>query len=111
MSATEDWRRIKDLFLQALERGPREREALLSGEPDRAIAAEVSSLLTAHEEAGQFIEKPRVVGQSGLLEAITGTWAVGRRVGPYKVLRHLGRGTLGSVFQARHLERDEDVAF
>jgi serine/threonine protein kinase len=110
MSVTDDWRKVKELFLQALEREPREREALLSREPDRVLAAEVSSLLEAHEEAGEFIERPRVVGQSGLLEAITGTWAVGRRIGPYKVLRQLGRGTLGSVFQARDVERDEDVA-
>lgn len=110
MSATDDWRRVKELFLQALERGPREREALLREVPDRVLAAEVSSLLLAHEGAGEFIERPRVVGQSGLLEAITGTWAVGRKIARYKVLRQLGRGTLGSVFQARDVEADEDVA-
>ena len=109
MSVTDDWRRIKDLFLQALEREPQERAALLSGLPARD-AAEVSSLLSAHDSAGGFIDQPRVLGQSGLLEAITGTWAVGRRIGPYEVLRQLGRGTLGSVFQARDVERGEDVA-
>ena len=110
MSTIDDWRRVKELFLQALEREPPEREALLADVSDRVLAAEVSSLLEAHEEAGEFIERPRVVGQSGLLEAITGTWAVGRRIGPFKVLRQLGRGTLGSVFQARDVERGEDVA-
>jgi serine/threonine protein kinase len=110
MSVSDDWRRTKELFLQALERDPREREALLRAVPDRVLAAEVSSLLVAHEGAGEFIERPRVVGQSGLLEAITGTWAIGRRIGRYKVLRQLGRGTLGSVFQARDEEADEDVA-
>jgi serine/threonine protein kinase len=110
MTVVDDWRRVKDLFLQALEREPGEREALLSTVPDKVLAAEVSSLLAAHEEAGEFIQRPRVVGQSGLLEAITGTWAVGRKIGRYKVLRQLGRGTLGAVFQARDEERDEDVA-
>ena len=109
MSDAAGFKRIKDLFLQALEREGRDREALLRDEAPE-VRAEVGSLLSAHEAAGEFIERPRVVGQSGLLEAITGTWAVGRRIGRYQVLRQLGRGSLGMVFQARDLEGGDDVA-
>ena len=109
MSDASAFKRIKDLFLQALEREGRERDALLRDELPE-VRAEVGSLLSAHAAAGEFIERPRVVGQSGLLEAITGTWAVGRRIGRYQVLRQLGRGSLGMVFQARDLEGGDDVA-
>ena len=110
MTDDTGFKRVKDLFLQALEREGRDREALLRGVEDPAVAAEVSSLLSAHEAAGEFIERPRVVGQSGLLEAITGTWAVGRRIDRYQVTRQLGRGSLGIVFQARNVEGGDDVA-
>ncbi|HVS01807.1 MAG TPA: serine/threonine-protein kinase [Thermoanaerobaculia bacterium] len=110
MAASDDWRRIKDLFLQALERDPKEREGFLGRVGDESLRAELGSLLEAHEEAGEFIARPRVVGQSGLLEAITGNWALGRRMGPYRITRQLGRGSLGSVFAARDEEQGSDVA-
>ena len=109
MTDAAAFKRIKDLFLQALEREGRERDALLRDEAPE-VREEVGALLSAHEAAGEFIERPRVIGQSGLLEAITGTWAVGRRIGRYQVLRPLGRGGLGMVFQARDLEGGDDVA-
>jgi serine/threonine protein kinase/tetratricopeptide (TPR) repeat protein len=94
----ERWQRLQELFHAAIPLGPRERERLLSeacGE-DTVLRMEVDRLLAAHERPGGIIESP-VEGPD--------TWpdqdeasAVGRRFGPYRAMRELGRGGMGAVY-------------
>ena len=86
----ERWARIKAAFQTAAELGPGYRTAFLdqacADEPD--LRQEVEALLFASDSAGDFIEVPA-------LEPFAG-----RRVGPYRLMRELGHGGMGTVYLA-----------
>ena len=94
-----DWPRVKELFHDALERGPAERAAFLSAScaDDPAMRAEVERLLAAHGEAGEFIEQSPVA-------------LAGRVIGHYKIDRAVAAGGMGQVYVAHDLELGRTVA-
>lgn len=109
MGAT-DWQQVKQLFHQALDLTPEERSALLRSACVGAegIRAEVEALLRAHERAGAFIAEPALV-EAGLASPVVEDGAdagpvAGRRIGPYEIVRELGRGGMGAVFLARRAD-------
>jgi eukaryotic-like serine/threonine-protein kinase len=81
---------IEDLFEAALERTPQEREGWLreaAGE-DGNLLAEVSALLAAHERAeAAFAEAER-----------------SSAIGPYRLIREIGRGGMGVVYLAERAD-------
>ena len=102
----ERWQRVKDLLQAALDRPPAEQQAFLSHEcaGDDELRKEVESLLSYQSQEQRFIETSaadvamRLLGQDD-------TAAVGQRIGPYRVIREIGRGGMGTVYLAR---RDDD---
>jgi non-specific serine/threonine protein kinase/serine/threonine-protein kinase len=88
------WARISDLFAQALEYPPAARAAFIESLrlKDEAAAAELASLLEAHDRPGEFLPMLPV-----LLEPRDLT---GRLVGAYRLLRLLGAGGTGAVYLA-----------
>ena len=102
------WKRVEQVLDQLLEAEPSERAALLerlaAGDP--SLRREVEELLAADEAAGGFLERPAfaVLGITGETPLPVPTDASGRRIGPYRLLRQLGRGGMGTVHLAERAD-------
>jgi len=100
---SDRFQRCEELFHAALALEAAAREAFLEEAcaTDRGLRAEVERLLSAHARAGDFIGSPAV--------APPATWAgaeewAGRRIGPYSIVRELGRGGMGAVYLAERAD-------
>ena len=91
------WQRAMALFDNALD-GPRDDYAahLASIESDPAVRAEVESLLAATNETRGFFDRtPRVDSLTAIPEMPAGT-----RVGSWRIVRTIGHGGMGAVYEA-----------
>jgi serine/threonine-protein kinase len=101
------WSAVEDLFHRALAVDPNARddwlEAACRGDED--LRSEVGSLLRAREAAGDQLESlvQRTAAELTLPVVPQGE----RRIGPYRLLRELGRGGMGVV----HLAERADGAY
>src|SRR5688572_18521198 len=105
--SSEDWQKLKTVFHATLELGPEERQAFLAHACDgnEDLLARVQRLLASHNESGSFLASPALVDAgfitTGEHAAVNGTQTlVGERIGPYQVIREIGRGGMGTVFLA-----------
>src|SRR5262245_23867045 len=90
----DQWVRIKEIYQEALARGPSARAAFLrSACPDEAMRLEVEELLRygAQAESKAFLETP-AIPEPGFAAAAAQTIAPGSRIGPYEVISLLGAG-------------------
>jgi len=96
--SSDRWRRVRDLFDEAVELPAAEQAAFLDrlGAEAEDIRSEVSSLLRASHAAGEFLEAPALsfVRENPFAEERRS------RIGPYTVLRELGHGGMGTVYLA-----------
>jgi serine/threonine-protein kinase len=106
----ERWDEIVALFEQALERPPDERDRFLDeGTGDAALRERVAAMLRADAEAHPLFDAT----PEGLAASVRGTQAPsfeGRRVGPYVVLREIGRGGMATVYCAEDAKHHRSVA-
>lgn len=101
------WQKVNDLFFEVLKLAPERRNAFLAEacRGDEPLCKEIETLLSAHQQVDGFIDGSAlhigaqllVVHEQGLLE--------GRKIGPYRLVRHIGSGGMGSVFLA---EREDE---
>ena len=96
----ERWQQIEEVFQAALDCGPQERSALLDSAcgDDRELRGEVESLLQSHDQP--FATASAFHDGMLLLEHHAERFREGERVGPYRIVREIGRGGMGSVFLA-----------
>src|SRR5918993_2056844 len=104
----ERWQQIEEVLQNALDLPWSERATFIAERcgNDRELEHEASSLLDAHEDAGNFIETPALAQDAHIL---LGNTAV-REVGQYSIIRALGSGGMGEVYLAQDRRLDRLVA-
>jgi serine/threonine protein kinase/Tol biopolymer transport system component len=109
---SDKWERIHEIFHAALDRPPGMRAAFVQEEcaGDDSLRHEVDSLLSAHDNAGVFLESGLAdIDIRKLTDQTRGNIA-GRHVGPYELLGLIGRGGMGEVYRAKDSRLDRHVA-
>ncbi len=103
------WSRLKDLFCQAIDRPLQEREAYIFARcDDDSIREELKRLLEFHEVQSDFLEplnqfesRSTSLGPDPIL---------GRCLNGFHVLRRIGAGGMGLVYEARQEKPNRQVA-
>lgn len=92
-------RRAEEVFEAALELSPAERSEYIARvcAPDPALLRQVLALLGGHERAGVLDGDP-----AALLHA--GSDPVALRIGAYRIVREIGRGGMGVVYEAERAD-------
>lgn len=99
----ERWQQVEEVLQRALDHPAPDRASFLddacSGDED--LRADATSLISAYEEAGDFIEQPALVHDARLLIGNDGEHQLGREIGAYTIIERLGAGGMGEVYLAQ----------
>jgi tetratricopeptide (TPR) repeat protein len=106
MGDAEHWGRLKDLFNQAAGMPPDERSGLVArvASADPELAARLRTLLDSHDRTGGFLESSVAWEAAAVVEEAGVSAWIGRQLGPYRIVRLLGHGGMGTVFLGERVD-------
>ena len=108
----EQWQRVEAVLQAALDRPPHDRASFLDEAcaGDGQLLREATSLVTAHDEAADFIEQPAIAQDARVLVGEDINDKIAHEIGPYKIVKRLGAGGMGEVYLAQDARLDRLVA-
>ncbi|MDQ2920772.1 MAG: hypothetical protein M3R52_04035, partial [Acidobacteriota bacterium] len=108
----ERWQEIEAVLQGALDRPPLERASFVDDACacDEELKEEANSLISAYDEAGDFIEQPAIAQDARVLVVGDADGNIGREIGPYRIIERLGAGGMGEVYLAQDARLNRLVA-
>jgi serine/threonine-protein kinase len=105
-------RRVEHVCDAALDRDPRERAAFVMAAcgGDEALRREAEALLAHAQAAEGFLAAPIGAVAAHVLGEEPVASLLGRHVGAYQIVSHLGTGGMGEVYRARDATLNRDIA-
>jgi serine/threonine protein kinase len=109
---SERWRRLEQLYHAALEQEPARRDSFIAGacQEDTDLRREVQSLLAQRGSTGALTDRSAWAAVGGITGETRREWGSGQILGPYKILRLLGEGGMGAVYEALDTRLNRKVA-
>lgn len=101
----QEWMRAKEIFSTAIDLAETERAVFLAAQPDsNEVLDEARSLLATYEQSPDFLEGATPELPPETLTDGPQVPLAGRRIGSWQLIREIGRGGMGVVWEARRAD-------